>query len=231
MAQESWRPQMTRRERTRGILFFALYFVVFPPLKMAIEWFLDDKFGLYLSAAVSSAVYYYIMTVLTMWVFWSFMEHGLDILKKHPKENAVAFLSGFAGAIVLDLLIHLLPWPMENPGHITWKAEYAYSPAATILIVVILMPVIEEVLFRGLLFGSVRRHNRVLAWILSVGLFMLYNVWPFAAVYGDLSYLIIALQYLPAALMLTWCYDRGGSIWSPVALHIVWNAVALSGVV
>ena len=29
------------------------------------------------------------------------------------------------------------------------------------------------------------------------------------------------------SLALTWCYDNGGSIWSPVALHAAINAFTL----
>ena len=36
---------------------------------------------------------------------------------------------------------------------------------------------------------------------------------------------------LGAALALTWCYDNGGSIWSPIALHMVLNALILASAV
>ena len=29
----------------------------------------------------------------------------------------------------------------------------------------------------------------------------------------------------------TWCYDNGGSIWSPIALHMVLNALILASAV
>ena len=89
------------------------------------------------------------------------------------------------------------------------------------------MPIVEEVLFRGLLFGGLRRYSRPLAWVLTVLVYMLYSVWTFAFSFGEARYLVLGLQYLPMALGLTWCYDRGGSIWSPIALHMVLNAVTL----
>ena len=33
------------------------------------------------------------------------------------------------------------------------------------------------------------------------------------------------------SLALTWCYDNGGSIWSPIALHMVLNALILASAV
>ncbi len=228
MAQRRWRPQLTRQEQFRGLIFFGLYFLVFPVLKMGVEWFFDHFFGLFLSEAMSSVVYYLILGVLTFLVFGSFLKNSLDILLDFPLENLLAFASGLAGAGILCVLTALLPWPVENPDQISWAEQYAYSPAATVFIVVLLMPLIDEVLFRGLVFGSLRRYSRPLAWAASVLLFMLYSVWTFAVAYGSARYLVLAFQYLPMALALTWCYDRGGSIWSTVLLHAVLDAAALS---
>lgn len=231
MTQRRWRPQLTRDEQRKGYAFFALYFLVFPVLKMGVESLFDRLFGLYLSEAMSSAVYYYIMAVLTMVVFWGFLKNAALIFRECPRENLFAMTTGLAGGAALQLLTLLLPWPLENPNCQSWAQQYSYSYGATILIVVLLMPAIEEVLFRGLVFGSLRRRSRALAWVVSVGLFMLYSVWTFAVAYGDARYLLLAFQYLPMALALTWCYDRGGSIWSAVALHAAFDAIALFQVV
>ena len=231
MVQRRWRPQLTREEQTRGYVFFALFFLVFPVLKMGVEWFFDHFFGLYLSEAVSAAVYYYIMAVLTMVVFWSFLRNAGNILMRFLPENLLALITGFAGGVILKFLFGLLPWPLEDPNPVSWAEQYAYSPAATVLIVVILVPIVEEVLFRGLLFGSLRKRNRTTAWIASVVLFAVYSVWTFAVACGDARYLILTLQYLPMSLALTWCYDRGGSIWSPILLHAIFHAIVLFGAV
>ena len=231
MAQRRWRPQLTREEQTRGYVFFALFFLVFPVLKMGVEWAFDHLFGLYLSEAISAAVYYYIMAVLTMVVFWSFLKNAGRILTDFLPENLFALITGFAGGQLLKLLMGFLPWPLEDPNPVSWAEQYAYSPAATVLIVVILIPVVEEVLFRGLLFGALRKRSRTAAWLASAVLFAVYSVWTFAVAYGDVRYLILALQYLPMSLALTWCYDRGGSIWSPILLHAIFHAIVLFGAV
>ena len=231
MAQRRWRPQLTREEQTRGYVFFALFFLVFPVLKMGVEWAFDHLFGLYLSEAISAAVYYYVMAVLTMVVFWSFLKNAGRILLRFLPENLLALITGFVGGIILKFLFGLLPWPLEDPNPVSWAEQYAYSPAATVLIVVILIPVVEEVLFRGLLFGALRKRSRTAAWLASAVLFAVYSVWTFAVAYGDVRYLILALQYLPMSLALTWCYDRGGSIWSPILLHAIFHAIVLFGAV
>ena len=116
-----------------------------------------------------------------------------------------------------------LPYPVENPNVYNYLEQYAMSPAATVVIVVVLMPIVEEALFRGLLFGAVRRYSRALAYGLSTLLFAVYCVWQFVFTYNgmDLRYLLLFAQYVPMSLALCWSYDNGGSVWTPVALHMV----------
>ena len=46
-----------------------------------------------------------------------------------------------------------------------------------------------------------------------------------------LRYLLLAVQYLPAGILLAWCYERGGSLWSAVLLHMAINGLTLLRIV
>ncbi len=59
-------------------------------------------------------------------------------------------------------------------------------------------PVVEEVLFRGVLFGQIRKANRVLAYGISALLFGVFHVWQYALVSGDLKLLLYTMQYISA---------------------------------
>ena len=97
------------------------------------------------------------------------------------------------------------------------------------MILVVLMPMVEEVLFRGMLFGNARRYSRVFAYVLAVPVYAVYCVWQFVYAYGviDWWYLLLAIQYLPMSLALCWCYERSESIWSAIFLHMAINGVML----
>ena len=155
-----------------------------------------------LPVAEANVVYYLLAATLVFLVFWTFLRHGFDLLLDWLPENLFAFGTGLGGAGVLHLLV-------------------------------LLMPLVEEPLFRGLLFGATRRYSRVLGYVLSTLVFALYCVWQFVYTYGtvDFRYLLLFLQYVPMSLALTWCYDNGGSIWSPIALHMVLNALILASAV
>lgn len=224
-----WRPQMTDSERRRGWVFFALYLFFFPYLNgWAQRLLLHEGETL---AAEFGVIYYALLFVLTLLVFWSFLRHGFSLLLDWLPENCFALVTGLAGALALGFLINLIPLPVEDPVRMQYVQEYLLSPAATMVLVVILIPLVEEALFRGLLFGSLRRYSRPLAYAVTVIIFALASVWRYALDLGDVRYLLLAVRYIPPALALCWCYDNGGSIWSAVALHMVLSGVALFGAV
>ena len=220
-----WRPQITRAECYRGWVFFALYVFLFPWLMGWVQRSYQGEFPV----AEANVVYYLLSATLVFLVFWTFLKHGFHLLLDWLPENLFAFGTGLAGWAVLSFLAWLIPLPVENPNLLSYPEQYALAPLATVVILVVLMPVVEEPLFRGLLFGTSRRYSRILGYLLSTLVYALYCVWQFVYAYGtvDFRYLLLMVEYLPMSLALTWCYDNGGSIWSPIALHMVINAVTL----
>lgn len=220
-----WRPQLTRAEMGRGWVFFALYVLLFP---WVMGW-VQRSFHGELPVAEANVVYYLLSATLVFLVFWTFLKHGFDLLLDWLPENLFAFGTGLAGWAVLSFLAGLIPLPVENPNLLSYPEQYALAPLATVMILVVLMPIVEEPLFRGLLFGVSRRYSRILGYVLSALVYALYCVWQFVYAYGavDFRYLLLFVEYVPMSLALTWSYDNGGSIWSPIALHMVINAVTL----
>lgn len=226
--QSQWRPQMTDAERRRGWVFFALYVLVFPRFT---GWVLRLVSGdAEPMVPEANLVYYAILFLLTLLVFWTFLRHGFSLLLDWLPENLFAIVTGAVGALILHLLVTLIPLPVENPIYTDWPAEYAANAAATAIVVVVLIPVVEEVLFRGLVFGTLRKRSRLLAYVVTVLGYALACAWQFIfrpETGVDLRYLLLTVQYLPMSLALAWCYDNGGSIWGAAVLHMVLNAAQL----
>ena len=95
------------------------------------------------------------------------------------------------------------------------------------MLVLLLIPLVEEVLFRGFLFGQLRGYSRPLAFAVSILFYAMAMVWRYALDFSDPRYLLLSILYLPLSAGLTWCYDNGGSIWSCVALHAGFNGFLL----
>ena len=217
--------KLTPGECVRGAALSVLYLFVFP---FAMAW-VQRTTGEELPVAEANVVYYLISVMLVFLLFWRFLKRNFELLLDRLPENLFALLVGLAGAELFRALVTLLPCPVENPNVYNYREQFLLSPGATTVILVVLMPIVEEMIFRGFLFGTVRRCSRGLAYVLSAGLFALYSVWQFVFSYGtvDLRYLLLFAQYVPMSLALCWSYDNGGSVWTPVALHMVLNAAAL----
>lgn len=225
MRRNQWKIGLTGSEYLRGWIFFALYVFVFPFL---MAW-VQRAFPTEWPVAEANVVYYLLVAVLLFLLLWNFLRENFSLLLDWLPENLFALVTGLIGALALYLLVMLVPYPVANPNTTSYVAEFFFAPEATIVILIVLMPVVEEVLFRGLLFGCVRGYSRPLAWVLSIVVYCVYCVWQFVFSYGafDLRYLALMLQYLPMSIALTWAYDIGGSIWTPVLLHAAINGFTL----
>lgn len=227
--KENWRPQLTRQEKRLGWVFFGLYLLVFPVLMGWIWRLLDNMLDIYFTAeAVSSAIYYAIVLLILVAAFWEFLRHAFRLFTQWAAENFFAILTGLGGFLVVTTLVGLVPLPVSNPVFLDYKGQFLLSPGSTILVVVFLRPAVEEILYRGLLFGSLRGVNRPLAYALSSLLFALGSVWQYAFPGGEWAYLLLALQYLPMGLALSWSYDNGGSVFSPITLRVIIQALGLT---
>ena len=112
---------------------------------------------------------------------------------------------------------------------IDWKELFLKSNANTpqLLIVIFLAPFVEEVLFRGLVFGNLKHKSRTVAYAVSCLLFALLHVWQFAVKRQDITYFLLMVQYLVPGLVLAWAYDHTGTLWSSVLLHAAANALSV----
>lgn len=223
----SWRPQLTAQERRVGWAFFTLYLFAFPFLVGGVVRILDERWELSLAPAQSNAVYYTVILLLLMAAFWDFLRHAVTILRDNLRPSAFAFGAGFFAALALTVLVGLIPLPVSNPVLVDYKEQHYLAAGATWAVVALLRPAVEEILYRGLLFGSLRKKNRALAYGVSAGLFALASVWQFAFPFAGPGYLLLAIQYLPMGLVLCWSYDISGSVFVPMALRMTLNALFL----
>ncbi len=124
-------------------------------------------------------------------------------------------LLGISLNYVISLLISVLPIPES----ILKQQEQAYSYlgdgslALEFIAVVICAPLVEEIVFRGLCFGSCRR-------VMPFWLSMIISAALFGVVHGT----VIAFVYASILGALMACfYEISGSLWVPILLHVGFN--------
>ncbi len=90
---------------------------------------------------------------------------------------------------------------------------------------IFLAPIVEELMFRGGVFGVLRRYNRRAAYIASMLLFSVYHVWSYAI--HEPAAWIYVIQYLPISWLLCRCYERCNTIWASIFLHMLINGISM----
>ena len=87
------------------------------------------------------------------------------------------------------------------------------------ILIVLLAPLAEEVFFRGLFFGGLRARLPFFAAALITGAF-------FGAIHLVGGNWAVAVQLAVLGFALCFLYERTGSLWAPMTVHTINNALA-----
>ena len=231
MAKKKTSPYMTPGEQIAGTVFFVIYLVVLPfaagPLFRLAGRLLDVT----ISAALQNVIYYYVLFAVTVLIFHKFLARTCRNLADNLGGACRMLLVGLVALYGLNELAYrltnLVMVNRTNLNDTAISAQMDAAPHMTLLIVVLLAPFVEEVLFRGLVFGNLKGKSRPVAYVVSCALFALLHVWQFAVVYQDVTYFLLMLQYLVPGAVLAWVYDRSGTLWTSIALHALANALSI----
>lgn len=137
-----------------------------------------------------------------------------------PVKPAILTYLVYVGcAILIALLIH------PEQDDVTEELGYGESDLANVatgVLIVGVAPLTEEIFFRGFMFAGLRRRLPfVAAAAVSAGLWGLFHFT------GPGTWGVVA-QLAVFGIALSWLYERTGSIWPPIAVHAVNNAIAFS---
>lgn len=231
MAKTGHTTYMTTLERILGGVLFAVYLLVLPFVTTPLFNLLERLMGQSISDHVRNIVYYYVLFALTLLIFWNFLGRTTSYFLSSAGKTLSAVCMGLVAFYGLNELsyrvLRLVLSSHTNLNDVTISAQIHDAPRSTILIVVFLAPFVEEVLFRGYVFGNLRDHSRTAAYIISCLLFAFLHVWQFAVVSRSLTYFLLMLQYLVPGLVLAWAYERSGTLWGSILLHAFVNALAV----
>ena len=220
---------MTRKEAYYGFVYLIVQFFLLPPVISLILPFLPAE----INDAHLNFFYYLVNFLAITLIFRKFLWQNLDRMSQYPGYLFRVVLLGLARYIVLNTLVGTLLMQLDpsyfnaNDSAIAEmvQSELPLIAAGTILLV----PPAEECMFRGLIFGTLRKYNRSLAYIVSVAVFSVIHITGYLGVYSPLQLLISFLSYLPAGLCLAWAYEKADTIFAPILIHAAVNAIGIYG--
>lgn len=219
--------RMSRGEALAAAIWLPLHAVLLPLLLNSLPMSIIEELGV-----VLLNVAYYAASALGVFILLRrFLRRDFDTLLDHPGRGLLSVASGyvmsFALAYILTLVIYALGLEVSATANNDLVMQYVRADYDRMFVaVVVLAPLAEEPLFRGLLFGRLAQRSRAAAYAVSMLVFALYHVWQYAV--ADPGALLDVVNYLPISFALAWCYERSGSIWSPIAMHALNNAISLA---
>lgn len=205
------------------IALFVLYFAVvyggiflFSSASCASSGTVDDYMGKYFSLIVAVALV--IITIVEYIFFRNDYVVQSQTLRKKPQYIALILLLGAAFSHGLNLLVSLFNINGIFDSYEAVEAEI-FGPGLLFVIIraVILAPIAEELVFRGLVFRRLKGYSNFwVAALVSSAFFGLYHM--------NLAQGIFAFLF---GIMLAAVYDKFQNLWAPILLHFAANVLSV----
>lgn len=217
-------PGLSKAEQIAGFCYLPFFVAL---LGIGLQW-LNMQLNLKLTD-LQINVCFFVLNCAFVWViFHNFLLRSFRNIRFWELVQALilGFVLYYVGNILFGLVVGWLGLDIPSFNDDTILDLAAENRTVMIVCSVCLAPLTEETLVRGLIFGTIRRKSRVVAYIVSVLFFAAIHVWQYAVLYDIKSILLAALAYLIPGIALGWTYEKADTIWAPIILHMLINAIA-----
>ena len=222
---------LTNQETIGGFLYLILQLFFLPSLLSFVNGHLDKP----LSLAELNFLFYLINFISILLIFHSFLEKSLTQATQHPILLCEAVILGSVAYYAFNWLttevVGLLVPGFSNYNDQAiadlLRGNYFLMFVGT----VILVPPVEECLYRGLIFRNLYGKSRWAAYIVSILAFAVIHIISYIGKYSALELLIAFLQYMPAGLCLAWAYTRADTIFAPILIHAAINYISIRNLI
>ena len=213
---------MTRWEYAAALGYLPVHIYLLPRLLLAV--FGEGLGALEANVACYSIAAAFLFLCLRRFFFREYnalCDYGPGALLEIAKSYGFLLLCNLAASLVLLLLTG----EAENPNNEAVLALAGEDLGKTAAVAVFLAPIAEEAMFRGGIFGALRKYSRAAAYAVTIAFFALYHIWGFAL--EDPTAWVYLLQYLPAGFLLARLYEKTNSLWASIFLHMTVNGVSM----
>ena len=206
-------------------IVIALFFVIFTSTNTS-----NVDLAVYLNFGVS------ILSILL--AFLCLKKFLLDNIKEYLqdlKENTLwASIIGFpltfglsivSSYIVASLLLLTGQEVAESNNQQAVQQLIQQAPVFMAINAVIIAPILEETLYRGLLFRTFYNRSRYFAYFFSAFLFGFSHIIS-GLLEGDWTQMIQIIPYVVMGLLVSFAYEKKGNICVPIIIHMLNNLVA-----
>jgi uncharacterized protein len=133
----------------------------------------------------------------------------------------------YIALIAINGLISQFTAQSTSDNQLLIMEVFKEAPLYIIFVAVIFAPIVEEILFRGIIYRTLRFYKfKYIALVVSSFLFGVLHVYESILVgrYEDLWFILV---YMAIGWFMSVIYEKSGDILAPIALHMVYNAIAV----
>ena len=219
--------KMHRFQTVTGLIYIFLQIFILPVILVVVNSFLPNPLS---DAALNFSLFAINFICVTV-IFHSFLIDSFRVFLKHPKQILRTCLTGFGlywlGSILVNTLIICLDPNFSNVNDENIAVLSDQNIYLMAIGTVVLVPVVEETLYRGVIFGQLYRKNHVLGYVVSVAVFSLLHILGYIGYFSPFRLFLCFLQYIPAGFFLAWSYVKADTIWAPVLIHMIVNLIGM----
>ena len=218
---------MSRTEKMLGWLYMAFSMLILPSL---LTWF-NGKLSDPMNEGTLNFIFYLANFLFIVCIFHSFLRSSLVAAWRDIWNFVQAVVLGYVAywaccQALETVMSYLLPaFSNINDASIAAMAQANYTLMA--IGVVLLVPLAEEMLYRGLVFRSLWQSSKAAAYLVSMAAFAAIHVLGYIGTTDVATLIVCFIQYLPAGLCLAWTYTKADNIFAPMVVHAIVNAMAI----
>ena len=182
--------------------------------------------------------YYLALGIATVYVFRSFLKESFHGLTGNwgsfiAKSLGILVVSQLAVILINNLFLMFQVGSFVSGPHgiyfqsnydLYWLKVFPQSPIVVMLLLVLIIPVTQEILLRGLFFNIFSQKHPWLAILITSVVFPLLHTLPYMGGCSTWQVILLFLQYVPAGFLLNIAYMVTESVYAPMAIHVALKA-------
>ncbi len=222
----------SHRELYGGIGCWIAYQLLYPLLASLLLPYLVKNTGTVYAGFLYNALVLTATAVTVVFFFRRFLIASTFPLRENVRRLLLSVLLGLslylASAYLLNVLAALLRLSADNSNQKAAETYLTAYPLPYGLCVILLAPVAEEILVRGVIFAPLCKKSPPLAYAVSILVFGgLHLIAGIDARQNAAQLALSFVQYLPAGIFFGWVYQRTRSIYGAICLHMLVNTVSV----
>lgn len=227
MNETNFSVRMTRLEAIIGACYLPWYLIfISMMIQFGLYWFAPNL----LTDMVLNTCYYGVNLLCVLAIFHRFLWNNFrafavqwkTVLKQLPAALGIYYLLSMA----VNLVVLFIMPDFINQNNETVVGILDQQPILMVVIAVILAPIIEETIFRGLIFGNLQPKNRMFAYAFTAVFFAAIHIVGYLSTMTWQSVVLSFAQYVPATLVLARFYEKTDTLIAPMLLHAAVNTVS-----